>query len=124
MNKKGQGLPLNTLVIAIIVIVVLVIVIIFFVGGMSGVTSKIKNIFVSQTAGTDKVLAVQTCNQYCKNAELLATLPDKQKSPFCKYPFYIDNDGDGEPDYKEEDKSKGYKEWTCKELGVTCSFSC
>ena len=32
MNKKGQGLPLNTIIIAIIVIVVLVVIILIFTG--------------------------------------------------------------------------------------------
>ena len=34
LNKKGQGLPLNTIIIAIIVIVVLVIIIIIFSGNI------------------------------------------------------------------------------------------
>jgi len=35
LNKKGQGLPLNTIIISIIVIVVLVIVILIFTGQMA-----------------------------------------------------------------------------------------
>lgn len=34
-NKKGQGLPLNTIIIAIIVIVVLVLIILIFTGQMT-----------------------------------------------------------------------------------------
>ena len=36
MNKKAQGLPLNTIIIAIIVIVVLVVVILIFTGQLRG----------------------------------------------------------------------------------------
>ena len=42
MERKGQGLPLNTIIIAILVVVVLVVVILIFVGSMSGVTKTLK----------------------------------------------------------------------------------
>ena len=39
--KKGQGLPMNTIVIAAIVLIVMVVIIYIFVGGMSQTTTKL-----------------------------------------------------------------------------------
>ncbi len=39
--KKGQGLPMNTIVIAAIVLIVMVVLIYIFVGGMSQTTTKL-----------------------------------------------------------------------------------
>ena len=106
MNKKGQSLPLNTVVIAVLVILVLVVVIIFFLGGMGGLTSKIKTMFFGSMVGTDRVIAVQTCNTRCDQAKLL---PNPKLSAYCTRSFNIDDDGDGEAD-KENDK---YLSWFC-----------
>ena len=40
-SKRGQGLPLNTIVIAAIVLIVMVVIIYIFVGGMSQTTTKL-----------------------------------------------------------------------------------
>lgn len=42
-SKKGQGLPLNTIIISIIVIVVLVVVVLIFVSGIRPVPEAAKN---------------------------------------------------------------------------------
>jgi len=107
--KKGQGLPLNTIVIAILVIIVLVLVVTFFLGGFAGLTTKIRGIFFGTTAGTSVTLAVQQCQIYCENAQLLPTDILKKNSPYCK-PMEIDEDGDGKTDYKSK----------CSDLGIPC----
>lgn len=131
MNKKGAELPMNFLVMAIIVIVALVVILVFFLGGTSSITTKIKNIFTSQVAGTDMTLAVQTCNQYCENAKLLPQ--DIQKnSAFCQYSFLIDKNGDGVAEKTKD--GKDYKKFYCNKktpnpdteeiLGITCTVEC
>ena len=40
-SKRGQGLPMNTIVIAAIVLIVMVVLIYIFVGGMSQTTTKL-----------------------------------------------------------------------------------
>ncbi len=42
-SKKGQGLPLNTIVIAAIVLIVMVVLIYIFVGGMGQTTEKLQS---------------------------------------------------------------------------------
>lgn len=106
MKKRGQGLPLNTLVIAILVIVVLVLVVIFFLGGFSGLAERTKSIFFGSITGTDVAVAVQQCNQRCSIAESLPV--DSQKnSAYCRTPFKLDTNADGEAE-KEDGEIKYY----------------
>ena len=125
MNKKAQGLPLSTIIVAILVIVVLIVVLIFFLGGMGGMSTKIKSIFFGATAGVDKSLAIEYCRQYCISAQ---SLPESARgsSSFCKKYFYIDEDNDGEAD---KDANGNLIQWYCfeassvgnvKYLGVSC----
>ena len=112
MNKKGQGLPLETIIVAILVIIVLVLVITFFLGGFAGLTNRVKTIFFGTTAGIDTTLAVQNCRTYCDQAELLPESLQKD-SPCCKSEQKIDTNNDGT--WEEGVDAKR----TCKELGVT-----
>ncbi len=124
MDKKAQGLPLNTIIVAILVIVVLIVVLVFFLGGMGGMSTKIKSIFFGATAGVDKSLAIEYCRQYCIQAESLSESLQKS-SMYCKKYFHIDEDGDG-----KADKDNGNLiRWYCFEgddsgevryLGVSC----
>jgi hypothetical protein len=126
INKKGESLPLNTVVVAVLVIIVLVVVVIFFLGGMGGMTSKIKSMFFGTLAGTDRAIAVQTCQTRCEQAMFL---PDPKSSAYCTSPFYIDDNNDGEAD-KTTDGN--YIKWSCylsakweateehQSLGVEC----
>ncbi|MDD5331375.1 MAG: hypothetical protein PHE43_00950 [Candidatus Nanoarchaeia archaeon] len=92
-NKKGAEISLNTIIIAIIVIIVLVAVVFFFLYGFKGTTDKIKGIFFQGTAGTDRSLAIQFCNQYCDAAkEEQRTNSQKfiaSDSAYCKKEFDI-----------------------------------
>lgn len=124
MNKKGAELSLNVVVVAVLVIMVLVVVTIFFLGGMGGMTSKIKSMFFGTLAGTDRTIAVQTCQTRCEQAKLL---PIPMTSAFCSS-FYIDDDGNGEAD--KNDKGE-YTKFYCykrlpgdneRNLGVDCFY--
>ena len=128
MRKRGQGLPLNTIILAIIVVLVLVVVVAFFLGGFKGLTKTVKDVFFGTTAGTDKILAIQICQQRCDQAQVLPEKPEKERenSAFCKAPFKIDdNPRDGDADIHEGK----FVEWYCfggsdqddkKYLGVVC----
>ncbi|MBI2667284.1 hypothetical protein HYX17_00775 [Candidatus Woesearchaeota archaeon] len=91
MDKKGVDLTLNTIIIAVLVILVLVVVVVFFLGGFKGLTDRIKSIFFSSTAGTDVVLAVQTCEQFCEQAKLLPKNLQPSSS-YCSYAFAIEGE--------------------------------
>lgn len=124
MNKKGQGLPMNTVIMTILVIVVLILVLTFLFGGFTGLSNKIRLIFYGSLAGTSKTLAIQNCNQYCSQLQLrsgLIDVDDKgisklnmekiKDTPFCKL-IPIDEDEDGNAD----------KLANCKYFDVTCSI--
>lgn len=105
-SKKGQGLPLNTIIIAILVIVVLVVVIVFFLGGFAGLSQKVKIIFFGATAGVDKTLAVQNCQTWCDQAKILP-VSLRKTSAYCDQYQFVDMNNDGEVE-KEGDVTKKF----------------
>lgn len=133
MNKRGQGLTLNTIIIAILVVIVLVIIVAFFLGGMTGLTRSIRSVFFGTTAGTDMALAVQTCQTRCDQAKLLP-VDLREKSAYCTAYFNIDEDNDGEAEFVMGDgKKKIHVSYYCeildettydRSLGVPCIFEC
>ena len=61
LRKKAQGLPLNTIVIALLVIIVLVVVIVFFIGNFSGTSDTVgenTNQFESCQVSENSVLRI------------------------------------------------------------------
>ena len=125
VSKKAQGLPMNTVIITILVILVLFVVAAFFLGGTSGLTKTIRGIFFDVNAGQDRTLAVQTCKQRC---DQLSTMPADTitwgESAYCKSPFFIDEDNDGEA---QKDTAGNYIKYYCDPaktphtLRVSCS---
>jgi len=113
-NKKGVALTLNTVVIAILVVIVLVVLVGFFLFGFKGLADQAKRIFFGTMAGTDRTLAIQNCNLYCDQAQQLKDEKLIQSvSAYCKRTFSIDEDGDGEADYKLVDNKKVYYRYYC-----------
>ncbi len=113
-NNKGQGLPMNTIIIAILVLVVLVVIIAFFVGGTSTVVSKITGIFGGATAGEDVSLARQFCQSYCDKAQ--DTDPAYQSNTaYCTKSFKIDGpDNDEVADKFTDGENEGkYQRFYC-----------
>ncbi len=94
MNKRGQSLPLNTLIIIILVVIVLIVVAVFFLGGTSSLSRSIRNIFYGTTAGTDVTLARQICEQRCEAAQGM-DLERAKKTAYCTSEFSIDKNNDG-----------------------------
>lgn len=95
MNKRGQGLPMNTIIIAIIVIVVLIAIVIFFLGGFRNIASSISSIWSQQVSSTPEALARETCQSYCTATKSMASDTEKKGSNFCRQKFNIDKNNDG-----------------------------
>ena len=112
--KKGD-IELSKIVTFIIVAVVLIVAVAFFLGGSTSITKAIKGVFFGVTAGTDKGLAIENCKQYCAQAQGFLDVETKQNSPYCTYYVKIDNDNDGEADYKQTGGVKMYDRWYCSQ---------
>jgi len=98
MNKKGQSLPLNTLIIIILVVIVLIVVAVFFLGGTSSLSRSIRNIFYGTTAGTDLTLAREICEQRCESLQGSTSDQQAKRSAYCTATFDIDIGNDGKVD--------------------------
>ncbi len=141
-QKKGQGLPLNTVIIAILVLVVLVVIVAFFVGGTSTIITKISGIFGGATAGEDISLARNFCENYCEQA-IEMDINKPPSSAFCTKFFKLDsNDADDKADKftteEGEDLAGEYKHFYCDGqrhkidnlaadsdlIGVSCNVQC
>src|SRR3989344_4053642 len=112
MSRKAQGLPLNTVILAILVVLVLLVVGAFFLGGTSGISKQIRSIFYGSTAGQDRVFAVQTCQQRCDSLKLLP-VADVSKSAYCGQSFLIDENNDGEAEFVAASDPKKYYQYYC-----------
>lgn len=111
-TKKAQGLPMNTVIIAILVVLVLFVVGAFFLGGTGGISKQIRSIFYQSTAGQDRVFAVQTCQQRCDSLKLLPESSYKD-SAYCKQSFFIDEDNNGEAEFDGTAATKKYVSYYC-----------
>ena len=124
-NKKGQALSLNTIVIAVIVVVVLIVVVSFFLFGFKGLTDQVKKVFFGTTAGTDRTLAIQQCENFCGQLDLLPAIAVGE-SPYCSFSFNIDTDNDGEAQIVPGSDPKRYVDYSCtsrtgaETLNVNC----
>ena len=132
MNKKGMEITLTTVIVAILIILVLIVVATFFLTGSSRLFDAVNRIFYGTTAGFDKELALQTCEQRCERAKDLS-LESRPNSAYCTSSFSVDADGNGEADLVDvNDKSKGYIKYYCDQgisesgevasLGVSCDL--
>lgn len=113
MDKKGQGLPLTTIILAILVVVVLIVLIAFFLGGSSSIFDSIKRVFFGTTAGYDLNLAIQTCQSRCESAKELPSLA-KPKHAFCTSSLAVDySPVDGEADFVKDGNKKKTVKYYC-----------
>src|SRR3989344_5672327 len=138
LNKKGQGMPMNVIIIAIIVLVVLVILIAFFAGGFGSIVSRVRDTFSGQVTGQAKDTVLQTCQNMC---DLAKGLPEsaQRSSGYCTNSFTVDHDGDsstkpqkmkcgseslqaGQPTVSDDEKEKGIE--VGGDLGISCNVKC
>ena len=113
MNKRGQSLSMNTIIITILVVIVLVIVALFFTGGMASMTNKIKSFFGAQLTGLQEANA--RCNSFCTSVQSTTStiLIGKITENFCEDEFNVDINGNG---IYDQDEAKV----TCNSLGIEC----
>ena len=97
VGKKGAELSLNTIIIWVLGAVVLAVVIYFFLTGTGRTSGSISDIFKTATAGVSRDLAIETCEQRCESIQDKSDTIAKN-SAYCKSPFKIDDDGDGQPE--------------------------
>ena len=105
MNKKGQGLPLNTVILGVIGVVVLLLVVLIFFGGAKWIKETILGMGGERLKGTDITLAQQQCDLFCDYAKELSGIALKA-SAYCTTKFKIEEE-----------------EMSCEKL-VTCSVAC
>ncbi len=139
MTKKGQGLSMTMIVVIILALLVLLVIALIFLGGSTGLSQRLKNIFLPQQAiAVD--LARQNCQQWCSLAESM-TPEDARQSAYCtSYQEGVDlNPRDGNPDKDGDGKLIRYYcsqdaagrganvfggERTTASLDVNCGVSC
>lgn len=123
-KKRAQGIPMETVIIAIIVLVVLVVIIAFFVSGTGTVIDKIKGIF-GASKGEDLAIVKSSCETFCDQAVSADLQP--QQSKYCTYQFKLDKNNDNKADTTENNDGKQVtKAFYCDDAGVSvgCSFTC
>jgi len=94
LDKKGQELSTNTIIIVILAVLVLIIVAVFFTGGFGTFIDKIKKLWTS--SGQDVAAIVLECNSLCTNYD--STGLEAYKNSFCEKEFQLDIDGDNKVD--------------------------
>ena len=112
MNKRGQGLPLNVIVIAIIVVVALVVIVAFFLGAFGNLGSRTGTTTSAALEGTDLNLAGAKCESLCNQAQ---TSKGILKPAFCSTKFSIDQNNDGKIEGKDEEDILCDKLVQCKD---------
>jgi nitrate reductase NapE component len=102
LNKKGQNLSINTIIILILAVFVLVVVVVALTGGYGNFVKWYEGI--SGSTGMDVQKAVLTCNGYCTSFQTTGLEPIKEN--YCDNVMGIDFDGDKKAD----------REMTCNDL--------
>lgn len=118
MNKKGQGISINMIVIIIIALLVLLVIAIIFLGGTGTMADRIKNFFTGTTSAYNLANSQQFCNNYC---DLAQDMPNPQYSAYCTSAFDIDIGGDGTIDYVNTRCKDNPIGISCS--GVTCTYT-
>ncbi len=101
-DKRGQGLSMNIVVVAIIAVIVLVVIALIFTGGVSKVWNTMGDFFQIGTTGRTLEFIQQQCNIACSSAKTMTELT-RANSGYCTKRFEWDNDGDGEINEGVED---------------------
>ncbi|MBS3168790.1 hypothetical protein J4216_06695 [Candidatus Woesearchaeota archaeon] len=134
-SKRGQGLPMNVIIIAIIVLVVLIVLIAFFAGGFSSIVGKVRALFGGGVSAQAQDLAISTCQQSCETAKKLPTSAQAQSS-YCKLTFLIDHDADPDTIPQKYNCGRDARQVTTStdetergivpggDLGISCSVRC
>ncbi len=114
MDRKAQGLPINTVVLAGLAVLVLLLIAMFVTGGTSRIFSAISSAITGRTAGMELETARQTCESLYQAWVNSGCNSVVGKSYCCKKFDWIDVDGDGYGDpARGETDSDDYYNYTC-----------
>jgi hypothetical protein len=86
-SKKGQGISLNFIVIAIIAALVLVVIIAFTVGGLGSTLSKIFEAGDTSTEDANIDVVKATCNKLCDDARKINEPSEWESVSYCNKKF-------------------------------------
>ena len=90
LNKKGQSLSINTIIILILAVFVLVVVVVALTGGYGNFVKWYQNIAGSRGISVES--AVLTCNGYCTSFQ--ASGLESIRENYCEKIIELDLDGD------------------------------
>jgi len=122
MAKKGQGLPLNLIVLAAMAALILVLVIAFTIGGAGAFFGKIFRGGV--TAVGEEINVVQTtCNSLCQQAQTVSSTVTWKTSQYCRRTFNVDRNGDGVLNQSTSDPKANEVGLHCADDPITVSCS-
>jgi len=93
MSKRGQGLPLNTIILLKLALLVLVFIVLFATGAFGTLFGQTKS--VAGATETDIVAAQTKCSQWCLQSQNSKTEEEWTNSKFCKDTQLLDTNGDG-----------------------------
>lgn len=88
-GKRGQGLSMNMVVVAILAVLILVVIAIVFTGGLTNATQRLRQFFNIGTAGQDLEFAREQCRVACEQAKLS---DNPGESRYCKVKLPIRGD--------------------------------
>ena len=97
LNKKAQGLSINTVIITILAIFVLVLVVVALTGGVGNFTKWWNDIFKKGSLTTSEVL--YECDGFCANYQ--NTQDEQYILNYCDKEFWIDTNLDNKEDADE-----------------------
>ncbi|MEK6923491.1 MAG: hypothetical protein AABW84_02260 [Nanoarchaeota archaeon] len=114
--KRGQGLPLNTIILAILALLVLVFVVLFATGAFENLFGQTKTI--AEATEADIVAAQTKCSQWCLQAQGSSTKLAWISSNFCtETPLLLaDADDDG-----KDEAYHCYEKTGENPIAATCS---
>lgn len=120
MNKKGQDISMNVIVLAIIALLVLVVLAVVFTGGIANTVDKMKTFLGFGTGGKTLEFAKEQCKTNCIIAEGLDNPSD---SSYCTQIFKV-KEADGVTEYVCSSDNNNAEGENLKTLGVNCDVDC
>jgi hypothetical protein len=92
MSKKGQGLPVSTIVIVIIAILTLTLIVLFATGTLGDLFGKAQSL--TEAAATDIDAIQAQCSKLCLRAKSAGSLEEYRSGGFCQTTFEITENED------------------------------
>lgn len=125
MNKRGQDISMNVIIMAIIALLVLIVLAVVFTGGIANTVDKMKTFLGFGTGGKTLEFAKEQCNTNCVIAK---GLDNPKDSSYCTQVFNIKEDTGVKYYMCDVDNSNpkttpaGGESFS--NLGITCTVKC